>query len=1096
LGNFRFKSWLQNARTVTLGLLEEKETKEAKGYAHLTASAIASYALPEPVEVFVGRKALLDELAKQFGAPLPEVSKVGEAKREVEDTKRGVKQTPAPIAASPRQLVLCTGLGGVGKTQLALQYAHRTAKAYRHKFWFTADSSEALALSYRRFAIEKNLLGEGDVPDEEVISAVKQWFVSQPNWLIIYDNVNFEHSEGTNIHFKCYKDFESYLPTKGTGDILITSRLTDWTGIDIFILEVEVLSPEEAIKLVTQLLKRTDPDTPRLAEILGYLPLALVQASAYISRNKMPIKRYLEIYQEKAAYLLTQKDMPKGNSHEPVFMTWDINLAAIEKEEKDSDKQTSAKELLKFCAYLSPQKIPSRLIGTWHKRAYSNTQEPFEEVRGRLHAYSLIQLNSEDQSIQVHRLVQQVMRERLSAGAQATQLQQTIALLTDAYPQEEVGVGKAWDAIRFGFIPHLEAVIAYHAQYKLAEDINLSLVLSLLAGAYGDLGQVGKKRELLERALAIDEAHYGKAHYQVASTLTSLGSAYGELGQMNKARDVLERALAIGEAHYGRAHYQIASTLNNLGSAYWDLGQAGKARDILERALAIDEAHYGKAHYQVASTLNNLGNAYGALGDVGKQRALLERALAIQEAHYGKAHYQVATTLNNLGNAYGDLGDVSKQRALLERALAIKEAHYGRAHYQVASTLTSLGNAYGNLGQVSKQRALLERALAIKEAHYGKAHYQVASTLTSLGNAYGNLGQVSKKRELLERALAIDEAHYGLMHPELAITLANLAVAYQALKQPQDALQAAQRAYRNLMAHPDYGVNHPETTQCLHYLRSECGFTVAMLQSDNTVLDEKLSAQSSLPITSPSPQESQVATKTPTNTLPMDFSTDRFTEAVEFQVTYDATVHHYFSDLAGRIGNDSQGRPPITVQNSISSASTTFTVLLSTAWLRQLRQNHLEDFHHLCHQLGVRENEMFMKIGLTDPSKQEYKENKSSEIHSMPLTQPLLSSADSLMASIGFVSSSTSTSPVPPSSFSSSLTSPSSASLFPSAARQFSGNNPSFVLLSGEVPETKEKNIQTKRKRKREGEERDEDTTPASNPKSPKPKPPGGAWGK
>ena len=138
---------------------------------------------------------------------------------------------------------------------------------------------------------------------------------------------------------------------------------------------------------------------------------------------------------------------------------------------------------------------------------------------------------------------------------------------------------------------------------------------------------------------------------------------------MAKQRDLLLRALNIQEAHYGSDHWQVAITLTNLGNAYGALGDVAKQRDLLLRALKIEEAHYGSDHWQVAPTLTNLGNAYGALGDVAKKRDLLLRALKIQEAHYGPDHWQVAIHPGELRQRLWRFGRCGKTtRSLATRA--------------------------------------------------------------------------------------------------------------------------------------------------------------------------------------------------------------------------------------------------------------------------------------------------------------------------------------------------------------------------------------------------------------------------------------------
>ena len=367
-----------------------------------------------------------------------------------------------------------------------------------------------------------------------------------------------------------------------------------------------------------------------------------------------------------------------------------------------------------------------------------------------------------------------------------------------------------------------DAVLLYQEAVQVnPERAASSALLTNLGSAYGDLGDAAKMRDLLERALRIMEAYYGKDHIEVAKTLFNLGNAYGGLGDAAKMRDLLERALRIIEAYYGKDHIEVAKTLNNLGSAYGDLGDAGKKRDLLERALRIKEAYYGKDHIEVAITLYNLGSAYGDLGDAAKMRDLLERALRMVEAYYGKDHIEVAKTLNNLGNAYGDLGDAGKKRDLLERALRIKEAYYGKDHIEVAKTLNNLGSAYGDLGDAGKMRDLLERALRIIEAYYGKDHIEVAKTLNNLGGAYGDLGDAGKKRDLLERALRIIEAYYGKDHIEVAKTLNNLGSAYGDLGDAAKMRDLLERALRIVEAY--YGKDHIEVAKTLNNLGNAYG---------------------------------------------------------------------------------------------------------------------------------------------------------------------------------------------------------------------------------------------------------------------------------
>ncbi|CAH0363800.1 unnamed protein product, partial [Pelagomonas calceolata] len=240
-----------------------------------------------------------------------------------------------------------------------------------------------------------------------------------------------------------------------------------------------------------------------------------------------------------------------------------------------------------------------------------------------------------DEANDVDELVDHV----LGSGADAKLLDGLCALLTSI--QESAGVVKV-----------REAILAEKERAFGAESKEAGKALFDLGVAYGRLGDdYAKARDALERAHPIYEREYayGRDHAEVASTLTSLGNAYGSLGDHAKKRDMVERALAINERAYGRDHPNVAKTLTNLGNAYGDLGDHAKSRDVLERALAINERAYGRDHTQVARTLTYLGNAYGRLGDQAKKRDMLERALAINERAHGRDHPDVALPLANLG---------------------------------------------------------------------------------------------------------------------------------------------------------------------------------------------------------------------------------------------------------------------------------------------------------------------------------------------------------------------------------------------------------------------------------------------------------------
>lgn len=814
---------------------------------------IIEWNLPRQDHIFIGRKQLLEELEEKLHLRLSPLTFNN-------DKKEQEKVDPHKLFI----VSVCAGMGGVGKTQLALQYIHHHKHPYTLKAWFLSENSDQLKQEYIEFA---KMIGyrEKEPSIETALPYVKSWLSKNPGWLLVYDNVNN------------YEAIKEFLPNDG-GSIILTTRQRKWPNA-FKTLDIDVMNEEESIALIRSLINRKIIETEKksvkeLVEMLGYLPLALTQAGAYIRQNSISFSDYLDLYKKNEQQLLADNTLPEGTGSSPVAVTWNISLEAIIKESQAINQPPLALHLLSVCAYLAPERIPQDLLLTWLKKSYPNLSSAellLQKLISQLWQYSII--NRGDKDITIHRLIQSVVRyqhKQLSGKKDSYYPQLTLEwynkLLKSAHAEFYRKTQTLEDEIRQELLfPHLQAlaihyedlwlekslqefgevlldiasVFLYHRgdplraklyyeralkifeNYYGKDHIQVAITLTNLGNTYGDLGDFRRQKELLEQALVILERHYGKDHVQMAITLTNLANAYGDLGNYTQQKTLLERALAIFERQYGKDHVQVAITLTNLGNACGDLGDSKRQKELLAHALAIFEREYGKDHVQVASALVSLGSAYGDLGNYQKKKELLERALHIEEHYYGKEHREVATTLVSFGNAYGALGDYKRQKEFLERALTFFERNYGKEHVQVAITLTNLGNAYGDLGNYKQQKELLEHSLAIQQNYYGKNHMEVAIVLTNLGNSYGALGDTKQQKELLERALIIKENYYGKEHTEVAITLVNLGNAYGTLGNFKRQKELQERALA-IFEH-NYGKDHIQVAITLTNLGNAYG---------------------------------------------------------------------------------------------------------------------------------------------------------------------------------------------------------------------------------------------------------------------------------
>ncbi|MGB6977397.1 MAG: FxSxx-COOH system tetratricopeptide repeat protein, partial [Gammaproteobacteria bacterium] len=618
---------------------------------------------------FVGRQTALEQLATVFQ----------------QQEGRGTSQWQA-----------ITGLAGVGKTQLALAFAHAHVSQYTMVRWLNAEGDNLK----REFVEIATKLGieTKDVNILELVATVHHELAEIPSWLLVIDNADN------------YESVKAYLPkrTKVGQHVLITSRSQQWE--EERMVKINPFSPEEAFMYVQKRIPKVIfDDAQALMKEVGFLPLALNFAVAYIEQMKISIPSYLKIYQEKGIEFLQPGGLGDKEYPNSVSTTLAISM------DKVNNRSSQAVELLRMCAYLAPDDIPRELF---------TQSELFEEAHAVNEAlavlfdYSLMEPAKLTDHIQVHRLVQMVMHQRIlqtdSIEQQAKRLVALQKVLMTYYPWKKKKLSD-YEVARL-LLPHVNTVIQYLTTWENGTSNELFVValaqakLLKLAASIGEtLGDTRNHKMLLERALPIFERHlaiqeqqYGSMHFELASTLVSLGDLLKELGKMTKAKECFERVLEIQENQYGHKHLELVSALENLGYVLGELGNGVKSKEYHESALAIKEQHYGSEHFKIASTLLNVGVALFELNEAADAKKYFERALAIQEQHYGPKWPNIANTLMNLGNAWYHLDNAVKAKEYHERALAIQEQHYGRESSKLARVLYNISFAEEKLGQMDK----------------------------------------------------------------------------------------------------------------------------------------------------------------------------------------------------------------------------------------------------------------------------------------------------------------------------------------------------------------------------------------------------------
>jgi tetratricopeptide (TPR) repeat protein len=650
------------------------------------------------------------------------------------------------------------GLGGVGKTQLVLEYAHRFASDYDVAWWISAEQPTSAAAALAGLASRLGIPKAAN--QDEMVAGLFDLLRGQTRWLLIYDNAESPAR------------LSGLLPSGGQGHVLVTSRWSAWRA-QASPLGLDVLARAESVEFLRHRTgARDDEGLAALAELVGDLPLALEEAAAYLEETRESLDDYLALIRGRSRELFGLDDPASGSDpdsdHRRVATVWSVSLDRVHAE------APAAEALLSLCAFLAAE-VP-RDLPTQHPQALpddlaaaARDRLTYNRALAAIGRYSLATVSPA--VVGVHRLVQAVIQARLGEAGERAWAEAAVSLVRAAFPNDSWEVASWPECERL--LPHLLAVADHAERLGIAGEA-VSWLLDRASTYLRERGQYQQAKPLAERGITTAEAALRPDNLQVAWRRDNLGRALYVLGDYSGAREQFERALAIGEAALGPDHPDVGTWRSNLGVMLQRLGDLPGAREQYERALAIGEAALGPDHPNVGIWRSTLGLVLRALGDLPGAREQLERALTITEAALGPDHPSVATRRNNLGGVLRALGDLPGAREQYERALAIGEAALGPDHPEVGIWRSNLGVMLQNLGDLPSAREQLERALTITEAALGPDHPDVATRRNNLGGVLHALGDLPGAREQYERALAISEAALGPDHPTVRLLRDNL----------------------------------------------------------------------------------------------------------------------------------------------------------------------------------------------------------------------------------------------------------------------------------------------------------------------------------
>jgi tetratricopeptide (TPR) repeat protein len=629
-----------------------------------------------------------------------------------------------------------TGLGGIGKTQTAAQYAYRHREDYDSVLWVRAESQEALFADLVQLASRLEL-PERDARDQSVIvDAVKRWLDEHEKWLLVLDNVE---------NYSVVRDL-TWKATAGGRHIIITTQ-----NQSLGVIGRQRLLPigtEEGALLLLRRAKRLEVDAPfsavdktdaavarEISAQVGGLPLALDQAGAYIDETGCKLEDYSALLQLRSKELAQKRGVPYPESP-PVVAAFLISL------ERMARQNQAAAELLNTTAFLAPDAIPEEIFTEGAAelgpvlRAAADDPSQWNEAIGAALKVSLLERNPVERLLAVHPMVQAVAKSRMDAGECAQYAGQVVRAVNAAFPHPEFA---AWDKCE-RLVPSAQVCAVLLDEYQLASPDAARLLNN--AGLY--LKQRARYEEaepLYRRTLAVAEKSYGPDHPEVVTRLNNLAELLRATNRLDEAEPLYRRALAIDEKVLGPDHPNVGIRLNNLALVLQATNRLDEAEPLVRRVIGIFEKTYGPDHPNVATSLNNLARLLQDTNRRGEAEPLMRRALAIDEKALGPDHPDFAIDLNNLALLLQDTNRLGEAEPLMRRALAIDEKALGPDHPNVAIRLNNLALLLHDTNRRDEAEPLMRQALAIFEKSLGRDHPNAVTVRDNLAGLLRAMGK-------------------------------------------------------------------------------------------------------------------------------------------------------------------------------------------------------------------------------------------------------------------------------------------------------------------------------------------------------------------
>ncbi|KAJ5090876.1 hypothetical protein N7532_009560 [Penicillium argentinense] len=693
----------------------------------------------------------------------------------------------------PGSRIALVGLGGVGKSQLAIEYSYRVRSESPTTwiFWVYASNEARFEQSFRDIADQVKIPGRQN-PKTNIFKLVENWLLDEKRgkWICILDNADDDGflcllptaGKGhlaRGLTNASTKPLLEYIPRSQNGFIIITSRSKE-VALKMVnhkdLIEVNPMESSEALELLRKTLDQTEqsPGSEQLVEELEFMPLAIVQAACLI-RNRAPrysISLYLRDFQGsdiEATKLLKSeasrlvRDWEANNS---ILGTWQISFDYIR------HTRPSAADLLSLMSFFDRQGIPESLIRLGPKA--SNSSELFDD--------------SSDTEI--------------SESDKGPEFEDDITTLRN---YSFISVRGRWEEAE-----QLNVQVMESRKMKLGVDHPDTLTsMANLASTYWNQGRWEEAEQLNVQVMESRKMKLGVGHPSTLTSMANLASTYRNQGRWEEAEQLQVQVMERSKAKLGVDHPSTLTSMANLASTYRNQGRWEEAEQLQVQVMERSKAKLGVDHPSTLTSMANLASTYRNQGRWEEAEQLNVQVMETRKSKLGVGHPSTLTSMANLASTYWNQGRWEEAEQLDVQVMESRKMKLGVDHPDTLTSMANLASTYWNQGRWEEAEQLHVQVMESRKMKLGVDHPDTLTSMANLASTYWNQGRWEEAEQLNVQVMESRKSKLGVDHPDTLASMANLAFTWKSSGHHTRALDLLRDCLSK--QRQSLGPNHPQT---------------------------------------------------------------------------------------------------------------------------------------------------------------------------------------------------------------------------------------------------------------------------------------------